>query len=166
MAEHVCVTFQIHQAAFSFLGVENIVTEEADFGYFWDHFFKIGGYDKILPYATDPRPINIWFTNPKGEQIYFQGLMVKNVDDVPEGYALSEFPATDFIIVTHEWMATSKEALMYGIDAGWTNEKTVKIPDGYVRDDAPDRPITFIEKENFDNPEGNRYEVWVPIRRK
>ena len=162
MSEHKCITYQIHKDAFSFLGIINIVTDDADFGYFWDHFFSVGGYDKILPYATDPKPVNIWFTNEKGEEIYFQGLFVENVNEISEGYTLMEFPASDFIVVTHEWMATNAEALGYGINAGWENEKKVQIPDGYVRTDSP---VTIIERENCDTPEGSRYEMWVPIRR-
>ena len=36
------VTFQIHQEEFYFLGIENILTESADFGYLWNNFFKAG----------------------------------------------------------------------------------------------------------------------------
>lgn len=165
MSEPTLVTFQIHQEEFSFLGIENIVTETSDFGYFWDNFFKSGGYDKINPYAIDTKPINVWYTNNAGEKIYFQGLMVGNVDKVPEGYTLAKFPASDFIVVTHEWLPTNDEALRYGIDAGWKHAKTVQIPEGYVRYDGDGSPITIIERENSDTPEGSRYEMWVPIRK-
>ena len=165
MATPAFVTYQIHQDAFSFLGIENIVTESSDFGYFWDNFFKMGGYDKILPYAIDTKPINVWYTNSIGQEIYFQGLMVGNVDKVPEGYTLTTFPESDFLVVTHEWLSTNEEALKYGIDAGWKHIKTVQIPDGYVRYDGPGSPITIIEKENGDTPDGSRYEFWVPIKK-
>lgn len=165
MSEPALVSFQMHQAAFSFLGIENIVTESSDFGYFWDHFFKAGGYEKIIPYATDIKPINIWYTNKSGQEIFFQGLMVDSVGNVPEGYTLAQFPASDFIVVTHEWLPTNEAALEYGIGAGWKHEKTVQMPDGYVRYDGPGSPITIIEKENSDTPDGSRYEVWVPIRK-
>ncbi|MDR1328669.1 MAG: GyrI-like domain-containing protein [Oscillospiraceae bacterium] len=161
------VTFQTHQDEFSFLGIENILTESksSDFGYIWNHFFKMGGYDKINPYAIDTKPINVWYTNNAGEEIYFQGLMVDNVDKVPEGYTLMKFPASDFLVVTHEWLSTNEEALKYGIDAGWKYEKIVQIPDGYVRYDGPGSPITIIEKENMDTPDGSRYEFWIPIKK-
>ena len=32
----------MHKEAFSVLGIENIVTEKSDIGYFGDHFFKVG----------------------------------------------------------------------------------------------------------------------------
>lgn len=91
--------------------------------------------------------------------------MVGNVDKVPEGYTLTKFPASDFLVVTHEWLSTNDEALKYGIDAGWKYEKTVHIPDGYVRYDEPGSPITIIEKENADTPNGSRYEFWIPIKK-
>ncbi len=165
MSNPAFVTFQTHQDAFSFLGVENVVTESSDFGYFWDHFFKIGGYEKIIPYATDPKPINVWYTNHAGEKIYFQGLKVGSVDNVPEGYSLVNFPAGDFLVVTHEWLPTHDEAIRYGIAAGWKYEKTAQMPDGYARYDGPGSPITIIEKENMDTPDGSRYEFWVPIKK-
>ena len=66
MSKPPIVTFQIHQNEFSFLGNENTVTESSDFGSFWGNFFKMGGYDPILPYAKDTKPINIWYTNKNG----------------------------------------------------------------------------------------------------
>lgn len=50
-------------------------------------------------------------------------------------------------------------------DAGWKHEKTVQIPDGYVRYDGDGSPITIIERENSDTPNGSRYEFWVPIKK-
>jgi predicted transcriptional regulator YdeE len=166
MSNPATVTFQVHQDEFSFLGIENILTESANFGHFWDNFFKLGGYDEIYPYATDPKPINVWYTKNTGEKVYFQGLMVKNVDEVPEGYTLAKFPASDFIVVTHDWLPTYSEAQGYGIDAGWKNIKTVEIPDGYVRNDGEGSEITVIERDNHDTPDGSRIEFWVPIKKK
>ena len=157
--------FQIHEDEFLFLGNENIITDFSDFGQIWGNFFNIGGYDPILPYAVDPKPINIWYFNDKGQKIYFQGLFVKNVDKVPNGYKLVNFPASDFLVVTTEWLATNDEAVGENGN-GRCNEyaKNVQIPDGYVRYDEADSPITLIEKENSDTPDGSRYEVWVPIK--
>ncbi|MCL2094341.1 MAG: hypothetical protein FWH12_09155 [Treponema sp.] len=53
------VTYQMHQDEFFFLGLENTLSENADFGHFWDNFSKLGGSDKINPYAIDTKPINI-----------------------------------------------------------------------------------------------------------
>ncbi len=158
--------FQIHQEAFSFLGNENVITEASNFGFIWDNFFQKGGYDPIYPYATDTKPVNVWYTNSAGQQIYLQGLFVKNVDKVPEGYAMVDFPASDFLVITTEWMASNEEAVGDNGN-GRCNRyaQTVQIPEGYARNDGPSSPITGIEKENANTPEGSRYEVWVPIKR-
>ena len=157
---------QIHHEAFSFLGHENILTDSSDFAYIWDNFFSIGGYRPILPYAVDTKPINVWYTNSAGQRIYFQGLFVKDVEDVPDGYRLADFPASDFLVVTTEWMASNDEAVGPNGN-GRCNQyaETVQIPEGYVRNDGLGSPFTLIEKENADTPEGSRYEVWVPIKR-
>lgn len=159
-----CITFLSRQDAFFFLGIENIVTASSDFGCIWNNFFKLGGYEKINPYAIDPHPMNIWTANDAGEKIYFQGLMVGNMDDVPEGYTLRRFPACDFLVITHEWFPTKDEALQW-INVGWECEKTAQIPDGYVRYDEYDAPVTIIERENMDTPDGSRYEFWVPVKK-
>ena len=160
------IVFQIRQDEFSFLGNENILTDASDFCRIWDNFFKMGGYDPILPYATDPKPVNVWYTNSAGQDIYFQGLFVKNVDKVPDGYTLANFPASDFLVVTTEWMASNDEAVGENGN-GQCNRyaSTVQIPEGYIRNDGPGSPITGIEKENANTPDGSRYEVWVPIKR-
>lgn len=163
MCEKTIITFQIHQEAFDFLGKENIITESSDFGDIWNNFFKIGGYDPILPYATDTKPINIWYTDEDKRKIYFQGLFVKGVDQVPDGYKLAHFPAGDFLVVTTEWMETNDEAVGDNGN-GRCNRyaEIVEVPEGYVRCKGP---ITSIEKENADTPDGSRYEVWVPIQK-
>lgn len=157
---------QIHKDEFSFLGNENIITETSDFGHIWGDFFKKGGYNPILPYAADSKPINLWYVNNR-QKIYSQGLFVGKVEKVPEGYKLKSFPAGDFLVVTTEWMKTSEEAVGENGN-GQCNEyaDNVQIPDGYIRYDGPGSPLTLIEKENCDTREGSRYEVWVPIKKK
>ncbi|MBP1040893.1 effector binding domain-containing protein [Vagococcus sp. BWB3-3] len=159
-------TFQIHQEKFTFLGNETILTNSVDFELVWNNFFRKGGYHPILQHATDSKPINIWYTNNKGQEIYSQGLFVNNVEIVPEGYTMTEFPGSDFFVVTTEWMATNEEAVGENGN-GQCNRYAdkVQIPEGYIRNNGPENPITAIEKENCDTPEGSRYEVWVPIKK-
>jgi predicted transcriptional regulator YdeE len=166
MSKPAIVTFQFHQDEFSFLGNENILTDSPDFGAIWGNFFKKGGYGPILPYAADSKPLNVWYTNKAGEKIYFQGLIAGKVDKVPKGYTLAKFPASDFLVVTTEWMASNEDAVGENGN-GQCNSyaKSVQIPEGYVRYDGPGSPITLIEKENADTPDGSRYEVWVPIKK-
>ena len=85
--------------------------------------------------------------------------MVIDVDKVPEGYTLRQFPASDFLVITYEWLPTNEDAIQHGIGAGWEHIKTI------LRYDEPDSPITVIEKENADTPGGSRYEFWMPIRK-
>ena len=162
MSNSAVVTFRIYQGEFSFLGIENTLIESSDFGYFWDNFFKMGGYDKIDPYAVDSSAINIWYTNKAGEKIYFQGLMVDGVDKVPEGYSLVNFPSSEYLVVTTEWLSTSDEALRHINHDYYRN---AQMPDGYVKCGETDCPITLIEKEAFDTEDGSRYEFWVPIKK-
>lgn len=164
MSEKSILTFQIHQEAFSFLGSETILTDStvpSDFEQIWERFFAKGGYAPILPYAIDPKPVNVWYTNERGEFIYSQGLFVEHVDKAPEGYTLSHFDGGDYLVVTTEWMETNEEAVGDNGN-GRVNRyaETVAMPEGYVRSKGP---IAEIEKENADTPQGSRYEVWVPM---
>ena len=160
------IVFQVRQDEFEFLGIENKLnpTGNSDFGYFWDNFFKLGGYDNIDPYAVDSIDTNVWYTNEAGEKIYFQGKMVKNVDKAAEGYTLKKFPAGDYLVLTHEWQPTFQEAQNY-IGFGRNYIETVQIPDGYIRYDGPGCPITEIERDNANTPEGSRIEHWLPIKK-
>ena len=161
------VTFQAHQDEFEFLGIENKLspTGKSDFGSFWGNFFKLGGYDNIDLYAADPKDTNVWYVNKAGEKIYFQGKIAKNVNKVAEGYSLVKFPASDYLVLTHEWLPTFKEAQKHGIGFGRKHIKTVDLPAGYTRYDGLDFPIFEIERDNADTPDGSRIEHWLPIKK-
>jgi len=161
------VTLQVHQDEFEFLGVENKLnpTGKSDFGYFWDNFFKLGGYENIDSYAVDPKDTNVWYVNKDGEKVYFQGKIVENVGKVAEGYSLVRFPASDYLVLTHEWLPTFGEAQKYGIGFGRKHMETAQIPDGYARYNVSEFPIIEIERDNADAPEGSRIEHWMPIRK-
>lgn len=160
------ITLQMHQKEFTLLGNQNILTDSVDFGYIWNSFFNKGGYDPIIPYAIDSKPINIWYTNEVGQKIYFQGMFVKDVNEIPDGYQLITFPASDFLVVTTEWMPTNDEAVGDNGN-GRCNRyaEIVTIPEGYIRNDKEGSPLTLLEKENADTPEGSRYEVWIPLKK-
>jgi len=159
------VTFQTYHEEFEFLGIENKLnpTGESDFGHFWNNFFALGGYDNIDLYAVDPMCTNVWYENASGDRIYFQGKIVKNVKKVAEGYSLVKFPASDYLVLTHEWLPTFDEAQKYGIGFGRKHMETVEIPDGYVRHE--DFLIIEIERDNADTPDGSRIEHWLPIKK-
>jgi len=160
------VTFQVYQDEFEFLGIENKLdpTGKSDFGYFWNNFFKLGGYDNINPYAIDPKDTNVWYTNKAGEKIYFQGKTAKDVKKIADGYSLVKFLASDYLVLTHNWLPTFGEAQRYGIGFGRKHIDTVELPEGYVRYDSSEFPIIEIERDNADTPEGSRIEHWLPIK--
>lgn len=166
MNEPKIMTYQLHLDDFSFLGNVNQIGPSSDFGGIWTNFFQMGGYDPILPYAVDEKPINIWFHDQQGRDVYFQGLFVKNVDQTPEGYTLMNFPGGDYLSVTTEWMETNEEAVGEAGN-GRCNEyaDTAEPPAGWVRAAGPESLIFRIEKENANTPQGSRYEVWVPIKK-
>ncbi len=161
------ITEVIKKESFLFFGNENIITEASDFGKIWGDFFDMGAYNPILPYAEDPSPINVWFNNEKGEYIYMQGLFVRDVKEVPDGYSLRTFPESEYLMVTTEWLDEHGDSVGYEGN-GRCNDyaKTVEAPEGYERYDADDAPIHHIEKEVGPVDGKYRYEVWVPIRKK
>jgi len=169
-------TFQIQHDSFLFLGIENKIedtVEKADMGKVWGDFFKAGGYDKIIPYQKESCPDMVVYHNndPQYPVVYFIGKIVQNVDKVPDGYTLTEFPAREFLVVTTEWMATYDEIM--GENGLWLlvrNQATVQIPDGYIRYDGPGSQIELIEimgaeRETADHKKEYRYEIWVPIKK-
>ncbi len=160
------ITYQLHLDGFRFLGNTNLVDETSDFGAIWENFFQMGGYKPILPYAVDEKPINVWYHDPQGRVVYFQGLFVKNVDHVPEGYTQMDFPGGDYLAVTTEWMETNEEAVGEAGN-GRCNEYADRVepPAGWAKADGPESLIFRIEKENAHTPQGSRYEVWVPLRK-
>jgi len=157
------VTFHERLEDFAFLGVEHVLTENSDFGKYWERFFELGGYDKIAPFAKDAQPLNIWYTNDTGTKIFFQGLMVKESTHVPTGFSLVAFPEGDYLVVTYEWVSADEFQMMEEIDAGWKYLEDLEIPKGYVRHEGAG--ITLMEKENTETPAGSRYEFWVPIKK-
>lgn len=148
---------------FTFLGNYNVVEETSDFCRIWDAFFEKGGYGPIVPYATDKDPVNVWFTNSEGKLIFLQGLFVKDVVEVPEGYCQMDFPGGEYLAVTTDWMESNEEAVGpkgNGRCNGYADY--APVPPGYVRDESY---IVRLEFERADTPQGSRYEVWVPMRR-
>jgi len=162
------ITFQMRRDAFLFLGVEQAVTSGTDFGAVWETYFKtaescgFGDYEYVIWYYKD------------GAQMYFVGKMADGADDVPEGFSLASFPACEYLAVTHEWLPTGENLYTDGIlltqnyvGIGQTHDykENVPVPEGYVRYDGPDSPITQIEKETSNARGECRFERWVPIKK-
>lgn len=156
------ITFQTHHEEFYFLGIENLFTENADFGAFWNNFFSKGGFDKIAPYQKDPNCMNVWFHKTPEEAIYFQGKIVNEVAEIPQGYTLAKFPACEYLVVTTEWLPTYEDTMQH---INHDYHKKAQIPSGYKRRKETDNGITLIERWGAKSDEGYRYEFWVPIEK-
>jgi len=158
------VTFQARLDAFLFLGVEQAVTPNTDFGMVWDYYFKTAeaaGFDGTYDYI-------VWYRK-NDEQIYSVGKIADGTEKVPEGFSLAKFPACEYLVVTHDWLYSGDGIALTqnyaGIGQTHDYKENVPMPDGYVRYDGPDSPLTQIEKENSNPKDGNRFERWVPIKK-
>jgi predicted transcriptional regulator YdeE len=156
------ISFQIQHEEFYFLGIENLVTENANFGAFWSNFFDKGGYDKIDPYQKDPNCINIWFNKTAEEKIYYQGKIVNEVAEVPQGYTFTKFPASEYLVTTTEWLSSYEETMQH---INHNYYKNAQIPAGYRKHNETDNGIFLIERWGEKTSDGYRYEFWVPIEK-
>lgn len=156
------VSFQARLDEFYFLGIENIIAENADFGAFWNNFFDKGGYDVIAPYQTDANCINIWFNSESGEKLYCQGKFVNASAKVPDGYTLRRFASGDYMVTTTDWLPSYEES-MHHINHDYY--KNAKTPAGYRTRGENDAGIFLIERWGEKTDMGYRYEFWVPIEK-
>ena len=156
------VTFQTRLEEFYFLGIENLITDDADWGGFWGNFFGKGGYDKINAHQKDPNCINIWYKKTPETKIYYQGLIVSEADEIPDGYTLTKFPANDYLVATTEWLPTYEETMNH-INHGYY--ENAQIPAGYKKCGETDNKIFLIERWGAKTENGYRYEFWVPIKK-
>ncbi|MCL2547361.1 MAG: MerR family transcriptional regulator [Oscillospiraceae bacterium] len=162
------ILFQSRMDEFQFLGVEQVVTPDSDFGMVWDTYFKTAEKaGQTAPYS------HIVWHYKNNEQVYFVGNIVSNAKEVPDGYSAVKFPACEYLVVTHEWLPDGADMYTNGIvltqnycGIGQTHSprEGVQMPEGYVRFDDPDSPITQIEIESK-SKDGNRFERWVPIKK-
>lgn len=156
------IAFQTRLEDFYFMGIENTVNENADFGGFWGNFFDKGGYGPMDLYATDPNNINMWYNRSADEKIYFQGKMVREDAVVPQGYTLKKFTGGDYLVVTTQWMATYEETMNH---IHWEYFQNTAAPVGYEKCTEAELGIYLLERWGANTGEGYRYEFWVPLKR-
>lgn len=161
MSQTKIISFPARLDAFDFLGVENVLHADSDFGAFWNSFFRIGGYDPIDPFAADLSCVNVWHTED-GKARYFQGKIVRTGADVPPGYTLKRFPACEYLVVTTEWLP-SYEASMQHINHDYY--QNVPIPEGYRRHSEEDEGAFLLERWGAKTEKGYRYEFWLPLEK-
>ena len=161
MSDVKIISFPARLDAFTFLGVKNRLTEQADFGAFWDGFFAKGGYDRIDPFAKDPSCVNVWLRDGD-ESLYLQGKIVGDAAGVPEGYALERLPGGEYLVVTTEWLPTYEESMNHINHSYYEN---APLPAGYRRHTDTDGGVFLIERWGAKTEQGYRYEFWLPIEK-
>jgi predicted transcriptional regulator YdeE len=97
---------------------------------------------------------------------FLVGGIVKRIDEAPEGACIMDFPASEFLVTTHEWCSSEKELMESGFigqTVVYAHSKEVKIPNGYERYEYP---VGYREHWNFNADENKfRMEVWFAIRK-
>ncbi len=97
-------------------------------------------------------------------QDFITGAIVEGITEVPEGTKLMKFPASEFLVITHDYTETEPECYPYiGMTVSHAHSKDVQIPDGYERYHDPNG---YMERFNFNHDENKfRTEVWFAIRK-
>lgn len=155
------ISFQERLEAFDFLGVENVLREDSDFGAFWDGFFAKGGYDPIDPFAADPNCVNVWHCEG-GKARYFQGKIVRSGAEVPPGYTLKRFPACEYLVVTTQWLSSYEETMQH-INHDYC--QNAPVPDGFRRHSEEEDGVFLLERWGAGTEHGYHYEFWLPIEK-
>ncbi len=160
--------YQAHREPYQVLGFENKYdngNRNPDCGARWGVFFQSGGHDKIKPYMTERPLLGVFCQSDPGYYNYLIGGVVSGVKEAPEGMFLANFPATDYTVVTNEWMPSIDEAeSQIGRIVGYAHGNELQQPEGFEKYTDP---IMFIESYNYDFTNNRfRFEVWLGIRKK
>lgn len=107
--------------------------------------------------SPDNRLVGIVYKNS-----FIAGAIVEEVTEAPEGADLIRFPASEFLVITHDYTETEPECYPYiGMTVSYAHSEAVKIPDGYERNDKLN---AYMERFNFNHEEMKyRTEVWFAI---
>ena len=101
-----------------------------------------------------------------GPKDFLIGGIVCGIDEAPEGACIMDFPASEFLVVTHDWCSSEQELMESGLIAetiGYAHSEEMKIPEGYERYEYP---VYYRERWNFNEDENKfRLEVWFAIRK-
>jgi predicted transcriptional regulator YdeE len=131
----------------------------------WKDFNDSGRWTMVKKYRKNPA-YNCQVVNhmlqPDGA--YMPGTFVENLTEnlteIPEGFVLRKFPATEFLVVTHEWQ---KDWNMLAVEEA---VKSLNMPEGYEKCDDADCQIRYIEIEHKNSEKGVRWENWIPIKKR
>jgi Uncharacterized protein conserved in bacteria len=158
--------YQAHREPYQVLGIENKFSNDnrnPNCGACWGQFFNRGNHDKIKPFLIEQPLLGVFCQSEPGYYNYLIGGIVSGLKNIPDGMFLTDFPACDYIVVTHEWMKSIDEAEMnVGRIVGYAHGSELYLPDGYVKFNGPPSPIMFIESYNYDFKNNRfRFEVWL-----
>jgi len=182
------VTFIMKKEEFQFLGREYSLNNP-DFGKIWPDFLDgdHGGYKTLSNYEVPNQPnINVWHNKNAEHKTYMIGKIVGKIDQIPNGFTLIKVPESEYFVITYEWVPANVQFNHHtgedGNEQNWKaifmpnserinnwecfdNIKNLQIPDGYKMYNDEGNKIFFFEVDNFDTPDGNRIEFWVPIKK-
>jgi len=160
------ITFQTHLNEYSVLGLETKTLNGTvgNWGERWGVFFNNNSMEKIKPYIIDEALLGLFCQSEPGYYNYLIGAMVDGVQEAPDGLYLETFPASEYFVVTHEWVETMDYAdNQMGRIVGAAHDNALSLPDGYEKYGDP---VMFIERYNYRNDENKfRSEVWLAIRK-
>jgi predicted transcriptional regulator YdeE len=165
--EPVIEIFTAHRGKHTVLGKGNTFKQSdrnPKCPHFWKLYEDLGARKLIKPYMTENAEIAIFCHHDEQYYNYFIGAVVENVDVTPEGLHLIEFPETEYLVVTHEWLSNKESAnKKIGNIVAYAHSGKVKIPNGYEK---YTEPVMFIESYNYDFTANKyRFEVWSPMRK-
>jgi predicted transcriptional regulator YdeE len=130
-----------------------------------------GVYEKNKPmrdladkFSTpDNRLVGIIYKGEQGDD-FIAGAIIEGINEAPEGADLMKFPASEFLVITHDYTETEPECYPYiGLTVSHAHSKDVPIPDGYERYYDPNG---YMECFNFNHVENKfRTEIWFAIRK-
>ncbi|MCL2334436.1 MAG: hypothetical protein FWC57_00025 [Endomicrobia bacterium] len=97
---------------------------------------------------------------------FFVGAIVEDVSEAPDGAEFIKFPASEFLVTTHDFFETENDLMNSGYigqTVGYAHSEEVQIPEGYERYTEYNR---YMERWNFNYDENKfRLEVWFAIRK-
>jgi len=133
MSEENKPKFQVFTAKFDAYFVLGHTFENIDHG-------KMGTYyevyeknqvlrDFAAKYSTpDNRLVGIIYKGEQGDD-FVAGAIVEGVTEAPEGAELMKFPASEFLVTTHDYTDTEQECYPYiGMTVGYAHSENAKIP--------------------------------------
>lgn len=167
------LTFQTKLDDYYILGISHKENNPAMLGEFWGEFdsSKNQVLREVIEKHSKPgnRLLGLMYpVNPpeEGYWNYITGGIIEGIEVAPEGADLVKFPASEFFVVTHDWVNTSGEAdsfIGFTVGHAHSNEAQAQIPDGYERFNDI---VVFIERYNYNFDENKfRTEIWFAIRK-